>query len=60
MSKQASSSSTESVLSIQVPKKLGGKKFVLADAEEYAKTKRRLAEIEAQARASQDTDTHCR
>jgi hypothetical protein len=36
MSKQASSSSTESVLSLQVPKKLGVKKVVLMDAEEYA------------------------
>lgn len=44
MSKQ--STSTESVLSIQVPKKLGGKKVVLVDAEEYAKMKRRLREIE--------------
>jgi PHD/YefM family antitoxin component YafN of YafNO toxin-antitoxin module len=46
MSKQASSSSTESVLSLQVPKNLGVKKVVLVDAEEYAKMKRRLAEIE--------------
>ena len=46
MSKQASSSSTESVLSIQVPKKFGGKKVVLVDAQEYEKMKRRLAEIE--------------
>jgi len=43
MSKQAS---TESLLSIRVPKKLGGKKVVLVDAEEYARMKRRLAEIE--------------
>jgi tetrahydromethanopterin S-methyltransferase subunit G len=33
-------------MSIQVPKKLAGKKVVLVDAEEYAKMKRRLAEIE--------------
>ena len=46
MSKQMSSSSTESPLSLRVPKKLGGKKVVLVDAEEYAKMKRRLAEIE--------------
>ena len=36
----------ERVLSIQVPKKLGGKKVVLVGAEEYAKMKQRLAEIE--------------
>jgi len=46
MSKKASWSSTGSVLSIHVPKKLGGKKVVLVDAEEYAKMKQRLAEIE--------------
>jgi len=46
MSKQASLSSTESLLSIRVPKKLGGKKVVLVEAEEYARMKRRLAEIE--------------
>ncbi len=46
MSKQASLSSTESLLSIRVPKKLGGKKVVLVEAEEYARMKQRLAEIE--------------
>lgn len=46
MSKQASSSLPDTVMSIQVPKKLAGKKVVLVDAEEYAKMKRRLAEIE--------------
>lgn len=46
MSKQASSSSTQGLLSVHVPKKLGGKKVVLVEAEEYAKMKRRLAEIE--------------
>lgn len=46
MSKQASRSSTESLLSIRVPKKLGGKKVVLVEAEEYARMKQRLAEIE--------------
>ena len=46
MSKQASLSSTESLLSIRVPKKLGGKKVVLVEAGEYARMKRRLAEIE--------------
>ena len=46
MSKQVSSSSTESVLSIQMPKKFGGRKVVLVDAEEYTKMKQRLAEIE--------------
>jgi PHD/YefM family antitoxin component YafN of YafNO toxin-antitoxin module len=46
MSKQATSSSTESLLSIRVPKKLAGKKVVLVEAEEYAKMKRHLAEIE--------------
>jgi PHD/YefM family antitoxin component YafN of YafNO toxin-antitoxin module len=46
MSKQMSSSSSESLLSLRVPKKLGGKTVVLVDAEEYAKMKRRLAEIE--------------
>ncbi len=46
MSKQASLSSTESLLSIRVPKKLGGKKVVLVEAGEYARMKQRLAEIE--------------
>jgi hypothetical protein len=46
MSKQASLSSTESLLSIRVPKKLGGKKVVLVEVEEYARMKQRLAEIE--------------
>ena len=46
MSKQASFSSTQGLLSIRVPKKLGGKKIVLVEAEEYVKMKRRLAEIE--------------
>lgn len=46
MSKQASFSSTGSLLSIRVPKRLGGKKVVLVEAEEYARMKRRLAEIE--------------
>ena len=46
MSKQASLSSTESLLSIRVPKKLGGKKVVLVEAEEDARMKQRLAEIE--------------
>lgn len=46
MSKHASLSSTESLLSIRVPKKLGGKKVVLVEAEEYARMKQRLAEIE--------------
>jgi hypothetical protein len=46
MSKRASSSSTESVLPIQVPKKLGGKKVFLLEAEEYFKMKQRLAEVE--------------
>ena len=46
MSKQASLSSTESLLSIRVPKRLGGKKVVLVEAGEYARMKRRLAEIE--------------
>jgi hypothetical protein len=46
MSKQASSSSSRSVLSIRVPKKLGGRRVVLVDAEAYAKMTRRLAEIE--------------
>jgi len=46
MSKQAAFRSNENLLSIRVPKKLAGKKVVLVDAEEYAKMKRRLAEIE--------------
>jgi tetrahydromethanopterin S-methyltransferase subunit G len=46
MGKQASLSSTESLLSIRVPKKLGGKKVVLVEAEEYARMKQRLVEIE--------------
>jgi len=46
MSKQVSSSSTQGLLSVRVPKKLGGKKVVLVEAEEYARLKRRLAEIE--------------
>jgi len=46
MSKQASLSSNENLLSIRVPKKLAGKKVVVVDAEEYAKMKRHLAEIE--------------
>lgn len=46
MSKQVSLSSTKSLLSIRVPKKLGGKKVVLVEAEEYARMKQRLAEIE--------------
>jgi len=46
MSKRASFSSTESLLSIRVPKKLGGKKVVLVEAEEYARMKQRLGEIE--------------
>jgi len=46
MSKQASFSSTQGLLSVRVPKKLGGKKVVFVEAEEYAKMKRRLAEIE--------------
>ena len=46
MSKQVSFSSTEGLLSIRVPKKLAGKKVVLVEAAEYAKMKRRLAEIE--------------
>jgi len=46
MSKQVSFSSTEGLLSIRVPKKLGGKKVVLVEAEEYARMKQRLAEIE--------------
>jgi PHD/YefM family antitoxin component YafN of YafNO toxin-antitoxin module len=46
MSKQAALRSNENLLSIRVPKKLAGKKVVLVDAEEYAKMKRHLAEIE--------------
>ena len=46
MSKQVSFSSTEGLLSIRVPKKLGGKKVVLVEAEEYVRMKRRLGEIE--------------
>lgn len=46
MSKQVSFSSTGSPLSIRVPKKLGGKKVVIVEAEEYARMKQRLAEIE--------------
>jgi len=46
MSKQSSFSSTQGLLSVRVPKKLGGKKVVLVEVEEYAKMKRRLAEIE--------------
>jgi hypothetical protein len=46
MNKQASSSATEGLLSIRVPKKLAGKRVVLVDAEEYATMKQRLAEIE--------------
>ena len=46
MSKQASSSSTPRLLSIRVPKELAGKKVVLVEAEQYAKMKQRLAEIE--------------
>lgn len=46
MSKQGSVFSTANALAIRVPKKLGGKKVVLVEAEEYARMKRRLAEIE--------------
>ena len=46
MSKQVSLSSTESLLSIRVPKNLGGKKVVLVEAEEYARMKQRLGEME--------------
>ena len=46
MSKQVSFSLTEGLLSIRVPKKLGGKKVVLVEAEEYARMKQRLGEIE--------------
>ena len=46
MSKQTSFSSTQGLLSVRVPKTLGGKKIVLVEAEEYVKMKRRLAEIE--------------
>jgi len=46
MSKQVSFSSTGSLLSIRVPKKLAGKKVVLVEAGEYARMKQRLAEIE--------------
>jgi len=46
MSKQASFSSTGSLLSIRVPKKLAGKKVVLVEAEEYARMKQRLGEID--------------
>lgn len=45
MSKQVSLSSTESLLSIRVPKNLGGKKVVLVEAEEYARMKQRLGEM---------------
>jgi len=45
MSKQASFSSTQGLLSVRVPKKLGGKKVVLVDAVEYAALKRRLTEV---------------
>jgi PHD/YefM family antitoxin component YafN of YafNO toxin-antitoxin module len=33
-------------LSVKVPKKLAGKKVVLIEADEYARMKRRLAEME--------------
>lgn len=46
MSKQSSFSSPQGLLSVRVPKKMGGKKVVLVEAEEYAKMKRCLAEIE--------------
>jgi len=46
MSKQVSFSSTQGLLSIRVPKKLGGKKVVLVEAEEYVRMKQRLGEIE--------------
>jgi hypothetical protein len=46
MSKPATASSRQNLLSIRVPKELAGKKVVLVDAEEYAKMKRHLAEIE--------------
>jgi PHD/YefM family antitoxin component YafN of YafNO toxin-antitoxin module len=46
MSKPATVSSRQNLLSIRVPKKLAGKRVVLVDAEEYAKMKRHLAEIE--------------
>ena len=46
MSKPGSWSASEGLLSIRVPKELGGKKVVLVEAEEYARMKQRLAEIE--------------
>lgn len=45
MSKQATASSRQNLLSIRVPKELAGKKVVLVEAKEYAKMKRHLAEI---------------
>ena len=39
------SSLAENLPSIRVPKRLAGKKLVLVDAEEYARLKRRVAEI---------------
>lgn len=45
MAKNAASISSE-LLSVKVPKKLAGKKVVLIEADEYARMKRRLAEME--------------
>jgi tetrahydromethanopterin S-methyltransferase subunit G len=46
MTKQASFASSQSPLSVRVPKKFAGKKVVLVAAAEYARMNRRLAEIE--------------
>ena len=46
MAKRASVHAAETTVPIRLPKKLAGKKVILVDAEEYARLKKRLAEIE--------------
>lgn len=46
MSRQASFLSDHTVVSVRLPKKLAGKEIVLVDAEDYARLKQRLAELE--------------
>ncbi|MBI4524664.1 MAG: hypothetical protein HY695_12735 [Deltaproteobacteria bacterium] len=46
MAKHPSFSEKATAVSIRLPKKLAGKKVILIDAEEYARLKRGLTEVE--------------
>ena len=46
MAKQSPLRKNETTVSVRLPRKLGGKKLVLIEAEEYERLKRKLGEVE--------------